>query len=195
MNHTLWRSLLIFCFLLTAGCTVQPKVALEYRPPPATDTPNRPAVAINVEDERPCVTSGEKPAAYVGTFRWGSGNPFNVIIKKDVTLAQLLHDDLVEELKTLGFMQPHGNKQLRVTVKRWEFDAYQNAGFNYALNVKVLGETQTLLAESEVTDSIFIRGTFWGGGKAGVARDMPKLYAEVIRKIVRENPKILRALQ
>ena len=83
-----------------------------------------------------------------------------------------------------------------VAAQVWKFDAYQNATFDYILNVKVVDSAKKTVAQSDVVGKgIFIKGTFMGGGKAGVERDMPKLYSDVIKQIVRENKDVLEALK
>ncbi len=190
-------SLLIVVISVFSGCAVKQKVALEYEAPKASATAQSyPEVNVVVNDERPYIISGEKPASYIGTYRGGFGNPFNVNTKDLVALSQLLHDDLLEELNAMGFVKKNGGKTLVVDILAWKFDAYQNASFNYTLHVKVVGNDKKTIASSNVLGTdIYIKGTFMEGGKGGVERDMPKLYSDVIRQTVRENKEILEALR
>lgn len=190
-------SLLIAVISILSGCAVKQKVALEYEAQkPSGVSESYPAVSTAVNDVRAYVVSGEKPGSYIGTYRGGFGNPFNVNTKGNVALSQLLENDLNEELKALGFVGANGDKTLVVDISEWKFDAYQNAKFDYMLHVKVVDSAKTTVAQSDVVGKgIFIQGTFMGGGKAGVERDMPKLYSDVIKQIVRENKDILEALK
>jgi hypothetical protein len=190
-------SLLIAMIFAFSGCVVKQKVALDYKAQQRSATEQSyPKVNVIVNDERPYIKSGEKPGSYIGTYRGGFGNPFNVNTEGGVALSQLLQDDLLEELKALGFIEEGGDKTLVVDILEWKFDAFQNASFNYLLNVKVVDSAKTAVAQSDVVGKdIYIKGTFMGGGKAGVERDMPKLYSDIIKQIVRENKDILQALK
>jgi hypothetical protein len=187
---------LIAMIFLFSGCVVKQKVALDYKAQkPQTMAESYLKVSVTVNDERPYIKSGEKPESYIGTYRGGFGNPWNVNTVDYVALSKLVHDDLVEELNALGFIKEGGDKTLVVDILEWKFDAYQNASFNYQLNVKVVDNAKTIIAESDVVGKdIFIKGTL-SGGKGGVERDMPKLYSDAIKQIVRENKDILSALQ
>jgi len=180
-----------------SGCVAKQKVALDYQAQKAEGAAeSHPKVNVTVNDERPYIKNGEKPASYIGTYRGGFGNPWNVNTKDNIALSELLHDDLMEELNALGFIKEGGDKTLIVDILEWKFDAFQNASFNYVLNVKVADNTKTTLVNSDVVGKdIYIKGTFMGGGKAGVERDMPKLYSDVIRQIVRDNKDVFKALQ
>jgi len=46
-----------------------------------------------------------------------------------------------------------------------------------------------------VKDKIGITGTFWEGAKGGFERDMPKLYPQIIQRLVRENADVSAALR
>jgi hypothetical protein len=188
-------SAMIVASLSFTGCVVKQKVAMGYDAPTAASA-TYPSVDVTVTDKRPYIVDGEKPASYIGTYRGGFGNPFNVNTADNVPFADLLKDDIAKELAALGFGKPNGTKKLLVDIRQWKFDAYQNAKFNYILDVKVIDATDANLAESSVEGKdIYIQGTVWGGGKAGVERDMPKLYNEAIQKIVRKNADILNALK
>jgi len=182
---------------LFSGCVMHQKVPLEYEAQKSGATAqNYPKVDVVVNDIRSYVQDGEKPPSYIGTYRGGFGNPFNVNTEGDVPLADLLKKDLMSELTSLGFTQEGGSKTLIVDIMDWKFDAFQNAKFNYMLRVRVADDSKSTLATSEVVGKdIYIEGTFMGGGKAGVERDMPKLYSDIIKKIVRDNSDILGALK
>ncbi len=192
----LFSVLLALSFIAT-GCAVKQKVALEYKAEPASAVAESyPKVTVVVNDERPYIKSKEKPVSYIGTYRGGFGNPFNVNTKDHVALSQLLRGDLENDLSALGFIGDNGDKTLVVDILKWKFDAYQNATFDYLLSVEVLDDTRKVLAKNDVVgDKIYIKGSFWSGGKGGVERDMPKLYSDVIKKIVRGNTDVLNALK
>ena len=197
IKKTFLFSLLLGLSFVATGCAVKQKVALEYQTETtAAAAQAYPKVNVVVNDERPYIKDGEKPASYIGTYRGGFGNPFNVNTKDHVALSTLVLGDLEKDLSALGFIGENGDKTLVVDIMKWKFDAYQNATFDYLLNVQVLDSTKNVLAKNDVVgDKIFIKGSFWTGGKGGVERDMPQLYSNIIKNIVRENSDVLTALK
>jgi hypothetical protein len=184
------------CVVLLGGCVVGQTVSPTYEAGPqgaATGTP----VALNVRDERPYVKNGEKPAYFIGQYRGGFGNPWNVSTEGDQPVASLLQRDLAKELESLGHpvvAQSPGVRVLDVAIDEYQFDGYQNAKFWYLFNVRVIGPDGKVMAESLVQDKQVIQGTFWEGAKGGVEKQLPGLYAGAIRKLVRDNPTISAAL-
>ena len=184
------------CVLLLGGCVVGQTVSPTYDVGPqgaATGTP----VALNVHDERPYVKNSEKPPYFIGQYRGGFGNPWNVSTEGDQPVASLLQRDLAKELQSLGHpvvAQAAGVRVLDVAIDEYQFDGYQNAKFWYLFNVRVIGPDGKVLAESAVQDKHVITGTFWEGAKGGVEKQLPELYAGAIRKLVRDNPTISAAL-
>ena len=184
------------CAVLLGGCVVGQSVSPTYDVGPgatATGTP----VALNVRDERPYVKSGEKPPFFIGQYRGGFGNPWNVSTEGDQPIASLLQRDLGKELQALGHpvvAQSAGVRVLDVAIDEYQFDGYQNAKFWYLFNVRVIGPDGKVMAQSAVQDKQVIQGTFWEGAKGGVEKKLPELYAGAIRKLVRDNPTISAAL-
>jgi hypothetical protein len=189
-------AVLSVCVVLLGGCVVGQTVSPTYEAGPqgaATGTP----VALNVRDERPYVKNGEKPPYFIGQYRGGFGNPWNVSTEGDQPVATLLQRDLAKELQSLGHPvvgQYAGVRVLDVAIDDYQFDGYQNAKFWYLFNVRVIGPDGKVMAQSAVQDKQVIQGTFWEGAKGGVEKKLPELHADAIRKLVRDNPTILAAL-
>jgi len=184
------------CAVLLGGCVVGQSVAPTYDVGPAAAATGTP-VALVVRDERPYVKNGEKPAFFIGQYRGGFGNPWNVSSEGDQPLASLLQRDLTKELQSLGHpvvAQSPGVRVLDVAIDEYQFDGYQNAKFWYLFNVRVIGPDGKAVAQSTVQDHQVIQGTFWEGAKGGVEKKLPELYAGAIRKLVRDNPSISAAL-
>ena len=55
-------------------------------------------------------------------------------------------------------------------------------------------DSDKLLAQQTLKDSHVIKGNVWTGAKSAFEKEVPKLYASVIKKMVRDNPVILNAL-
>jgi len=189
--------LVVLLLIGFAGCAVKQKVELSYIAPESSPILDRyPKVNIIVNDKRPYVLSGEKPASYIGTYRGGFGNPFNVNTKDLVALSLLIQNDLTEELVALGFNQEkYSAKTVVVDILVWKFDAYQNAYFNYEFNIDLLDVEKTILVHTHVKNNVKIEGTAFGGGKAGVERDMPIIYSKIIQRLLRKNATLMDVLR
>jgi uncharacterized lipoprotein YajG len=189
------RTALISCVAALTGCVAGQSLPTTYEATPTAVPVAGATVAVQVHDERPYVKSGDKPAYYVGKYRAGFGNPWDVTTQDKAPLADNLQRDIGKDLQSLGYgVAPNGTRTLDIAIVEWNFDGYQNGKFWYELLARVLDADGKVLASSSVKDTQGITGTFWQGAKGGFEQDMPKLYASAIRKVVRENPTISAAL-
>jgi uncharacterized lipoprotein YajG len=195
------RKVSILPFVLAlSGCVAGQSLQTTYTPPaPAatTETKAKAAVQVVVTDDRPYVKNGEKPPHYIGKYRAGFGNPWNVYTENDEPLASVLARDLATELGSLGYTVKTDapiDRKLALSIKEWNFDGYQNGKMWYQLEATVHDATGKLVATEMVGDETKIKGTFWMGAKGGFEKEMPKLYAAAVTKVVRENPGISAAL-
>jgi hypothetical protein len=182
---------------LLAGCVVGQSLPSGYEAGPAAATANGTSVAVAVHDERPFVKSGDKPPYYIGKYRGGFGNPFDVTTRDDEPLASLLQRDVGKDLQALGYAVvsgPGAQRKLDVAIVDWNFDGLMNGKFWYELDARVLGPDGAVLATSLVKDSQYVEGSVWVGAKAGFEAKMPGLYAGAIHKLIRENATISGAL-
>jgi hypothetical protein len=86
---------------------------------------NGTAVAVNVHDERPYVKSGDKAPYFIGKYRGGFGNPWDVTTQDKQPLAGLLQRDLATELQALGqrvVAPAEAARMLDVAIMDWNFD-------------------------------------------------------------------------
>ena len=103
------RIVLTRVLLLTAGaimlqgCVVGQSIGLPYE---AEKVGNQRSigVVVEVEDRRPFVLEGSKDPNYIGHYRAGFGNPWDVTTESDKALADIMQEDLVQELDALGFL-------------------------------------------------------------------------------------------
>jgi uncharacterized lipoprotein YajG len=186
--------------LALSGCVAGQSLQTTYTPPApgaTTETKAKAAVQVVVTDDRPYVKNGEKPPHYIGKYRAGFGNPWNVYTENDEPLATVLARDLAAELGSLGYAVKSGapiDRKLALSIKEWNFDGYQNGKMWYQLEATVHDATGKVIATEMVGDETKIKGTFWMGAKGGFEKEMPKLYAAAVTKVVRENPDISAAL-
>lgn len=206
MSRTCWttnllRSTGLLLALALSGCVVGQSLPTAYTPP-ATTLPTgaikQGSVQVEVIDDRAYVKSGDKPSHFIGKYRAGFGNPWNVYTENDEPLASILKRDLTAELGSLGYeVRPAApsDRRFDVSIIEWNFDGYQNGKMWYELRATVRDGTGNIVASDTVREETQIKGTFWMGAKGGFEREMPKLYAAAVARLVRNNASISTALR
>lgn len=203
MNHVRLAGLLA-AFAL-GGCVAGQSLPTAYTPPPVAAGAAQPSAAdkrasvlVAVTDDRAYVKSGDKPPHFVGKYRAGFGNPWNVYTENDEPLASIILRDLRAELAVLGYevrSAAPADRSLAISIVDWNFDGYQNGRMWYELRATVRDATGNVVATDTVRDESTIKGTFWMGARGGFEREMPKLYAAAVARLVRDNAAISAALQ
>ncbi len=186
-----------FVVSLAVGCVVGQKVTLAYTPEGIeTKVVSTNRITVVVNDKRPYVKTGEKEPWYIGHYRAGFGNTWDVSTDGKVALADQFRMDLQKELESLGFTldQPF-NRTLNVDIIDYNFDAMLNGKMWYAIRIKVLDDQNRILAEDMLEDRIIIEGSFWVGAKYAFEKEVPKIYGNIIKQIVRENTDVVNALR
>ena len=181
-----------------SSCASIQQLELTYTPEPqtmaglASKTFN-----VVVTDERPLVASGDKQAWYIGRYRAVFGAPSNVANHKKVALAEQMRADLARELASLGLAEAPSapSKRLKVRIYDWDFDAGKNGRVWYDVSISVADSRGQLLASSQAKDEKLTQGSVIEGAKYAMQEDIPVLYGELIRKLVRDDPKIIEALR
>lgn len=188
--------------LALAGCVAGQSLDTAYTPPapaaPEAGAAAKVSVQVAVTDDRSYVKSGDKPPHYIGKYRAGFGNPWNVYTPNDEPLAAVLARDVSMDLVALGYVakpDAPADRRLAVSIVEWNFDGYQNGKMWYELRAEVRDATGNILATDTVREQSEIKGTFWMGAKGGFEREMPKLYAAAVARLVRDNPAISSAIE
>ncbi len=197
------RSACLLLVLAFGGCVAGQSLPTAYTPPVTATAQTAAAdrqgsVRIEVTDDRPYVTSGDKPPHFIGKYRAGFGNPWNVYTENDEPLAAIFMRDLSAELAALGYdvrSAVPADRLLALSIVDWNFDGYQNGKMWYELRATVRDATGNVVATDTVRDESKIKGTFWMGAKGGFEREMPKLYAAAVARLVRDNPTISAGLR
>ncbi len=180
---------------LFSGCAVKQQIGLDHHVVEKPSAKSYPAVSLDIQDNREYIMNGKKEESFIGLYRGGFGNPWDVNTEDNIPLAKLFAIDLTEELTSLGFINEGSSKSLIVSINKWKFDTYQNIKFDYDLDVTVVDLSKNVLAQNKILDSVHIKGSFWTGPKGAAEREIPKIYNEIISKILRENRDVLQALK
>ena len=185
-----------FCSILT-GCVAYQTIALDYSPRPHDKIISSYIIKSEVTDERPYVTSGQKKDRYIGHYRGGYGNTWDVLLRGRDNLAERFAIDILKELNACGFQTKPlpADRALKVEIADFNFDAYINGRFWYDIRISVLDSENKTLASSIVKDERVIKGSVLIGPVAAFPKELPILYHEIIEKIVRDNPDVLNALK
>lgn len=192
--------LIILSVLLAGltGCVVGQKIDTAYQASAATGVAQVNTATVVVNENRPYVLDGDKDPAFIGKFRAGFGNPWDVKTEGEIPLANLLRQDISAELNSRGFElkdDSMADRRLRISINDWNFDAYNNGVFTYNLVVNVLDRDSIALTTETFEGTKVVEGSFWSGAKAAFEREMPKFYAEIIQTILAPNHKVMDALE
>jgi uncharacterized lipoprotein YajG len=198
MGYAMKNLYLIIPILFLTGCVAGQEIALHYDPAPpvAGYEGHGTGVSVSVVDARPYITDHDKDPSYLGHYRGGFGNTFDVTNFNAMPLADQLAIDLSRELKSLGFSIVGTGPGLAVlvTIRDFNFDAMWNGQLWYELNIKVTHDRK-LLSESTVKDTANIEGSALVGAKYSMEREIPTYYGQIIRGLIRANPGTMGALQ
>lgn len=190
---------LLFMLVLAwqlSGCVAGQRIDLNHETVEAQAPSVGTSVAVSVADERDFVVSGKESPDYIGQYRAGFGNPWNVTTGSRQSLADIVATDINEELESLGFTATDMNADgsLVVAIQDWNFDTYTNGRLWYDVKVQVISSTGAQLAESKVRDMQNIKGSLMTGAKYAMEEAVPRYYDELIDKIIRSNEVIRGAL-
>jgi hypothetical protein len=184
------RLLLVLCMTSALlGCIGGDAVRLEHDPPVIAEDAVLAPIGLAVEDKREVVTRLQKESWYLG--RTGDDDLVNF---HNIPLAHQIRNDLVKELKSLGY-DDVGDKEVRrieIQVWDWTIDSARKRTLRYDLKVKVLDRVDgRVLTEVDLRDETPMAGD---DGNA-IQASLNAVYAAVIRKLVRENTKVMAALK
>jgi len=183
--------------LLLSGCVAGQSIPMAYEP--TSTTVEKLAIDVQVlsADQRSFVLDGDKNPNYIGHYRAGFGNTWDVTTQNKQPLANNLRQDVSSDLTALGFdvVTTDASRILTIVIQDWNFDTYTNGKMWYRILVSVDSTKGERLAESVLEDTIIIKGSVWVGAKAAVERELPKIYMSVVNQIARDNPQILGALK
>jgi uncharacterized lipoprotein YajG len=191
------KKFLCVCFaFMLCGCVAGQNIKIGGVPEGAAKESSGVIVELNVNDERPFVTSGDKEPYYIGHYRAGFGNTWDVTTYQKVALAEIMKKDLVAELQSLGYQveKEGSNKKLVVKINDWNFDTYMNGKLWWDIDVIVIDPSGEVVTRVNLKDKKVIKGSVWVGAKYAFEKAVPEYYLEIIKAIVRDNKAVLNAL-
>jgi len=138
-------------------------------------------VAVTSQDNRNYIKNGEKERNYVGNFRGGFGNPFNVSTESGKPLADDTSSVICAALKKKGFVclpvsvEPNepqtqvvdklkatsANTLMLLTINEWLSSTFQNTGLSYDLVLTVMDSQGTRVVEKKIKGEDELGGSFW----------------------------------
>ena len=178
-----------------SGCVAGQVIRLNHVPGTGPKLSTSKTVTVNAKDSRDFVVSGDKKPSYLGHFRAGMGNPWDVNNAKYRALSEQFQNDIVAELKAQGITTvTSGERKIQVDIKDWNFNTYLNGKIWYEISVAVTDSSGAVLATTTVKDQKVIRGSFWTGPAGAFNREVPVLYSGIIKDILGKS-EIQKALQ
>lgn len=178
-----------------SGCVARQAIRLQHAPGTGPKLSSSKTVAVDAKDSRSFIVNGDKKPSYLGHFRAGYGNTWDVNNAGYRALADQFKADIAAELKAQGIKTvASGERTIQVDIKDWNFDTYQNGKIWYEISVSVTDRSGSVLATTSVKDQKVIRGSFWTGPAAAFKREVPIIYSGIIKEILAKD-EIQKALQ
>jgi len=200
-HPVLTRSVTLLCAVLSlSACVAGQHIDLRYQPQGQAANARLNAVALRVSDQRSYVTDGDKKPWYIGHYRAGFGNTFDVSTRGKVALAEQLRADLQKELDGLGYgyLEPgqgQAPRTLEVEIRDWNFDAAINTRVWYELKATVRDAAGKVVAQDQIRNQEVVKGNLLTGAKSAMEKNLPLIYGKVVQELVRDNPRISTALR
>lgn len=171
------------------------------------------SIAVATLDQRDDVLAGNCSPSYVGMQRAAYGNPWRVNTESGLPFAQDVTKAVSESLAKKGFraipiVVSHDESEKKalqvlivekpyrsifILIKKWESDTYTNISLVYDLKLMVIGDNESVLAQTSAAEIKNIPGSFWD--PAGEAKkQLPIAFKQIIEKLF-NDPQIVAALK
>jgi hypothetical protein len=213
LKHKTYRILIILCAsLFLGGCAVGQKIRY-HDAELAINASGDTMIAVTCLDGRPYIKSGEKDKTYIGNFRGGFGNPFNVSTESQKPLADDITSVICASLQKKGFactpisVEPNETQdqiinKLKVTkakrlillaINEWRSDTYSNTSLYYDIVLTIMDNQGARLAESDAKGEDDLGGSF-GNPPAHAKEAVPKAYKKKLESLL-NGPSVIDALK
>jgi hypothetical protein len=186
--------ILLFVAVALSGCQ---SVNLHYEPVVGASVINRVPVSLSVTDQRKYVLSGDQGPSFLGKSRTNFGETKHAYTEDRAPLADHLKKDLLQELRSLGFDEQASkdSRSITVTIQDWNSDGWYDVNFWYEVAISVTSPEGTVLARSVIKDEKKLEGHGGLAGSLTIINEMPKIYGEIIKALVRDNAEVYSALK
>jgi hypothetical protein len=190
------RNIILLVVAVTlSGC--QTGVNLHYQPIEGANVSNRIPVSLSVTDQRKYVLSGDQDPSFLGKSRGGFGDTKHAYTEDRAPLADHLKKDLSQELRSLGFDEQASkdSRAITVTIQDWNSDGWYDVNFWYEVAISVTSPEGNVLAQSVIKDEKRLEGHGGLAGSLTIINEMPKVYGEIIKALVRDNKEVYSAMK
>lgn len=202
MKRSLLGLVIISCIFLTSGCVVGQKIDYATGPVPSLKEKGNKSVAVGVHDQRSYVTNGQKYPRYVGTFRGGWGNPWDVETKSNKPLAHDMRGVLAQALDNAGYKavpldivfndnqdtvlvkykDSAAERFLLLTLHEWRNDSLISTSVYYDLVLKVYDGDLKQLADTRISGERDLGSSL--DTTAPAKEGAPKLFQELLENML-----------
>jgi hypothetical protein len=191
--------------LLLSGCAVGQKISYNDEGLDLKATGNI-QVAVASQDIRPYIKDGERDRSYVGKFRGGFGNPFNVNTESGKPFADDMSSVICSSLKQKGFsctpvlvepneslsqitnkLQATNAKSLiLITISEWLSDTYHLTYLHYDMLLTVMDNQGIKLAEKKIIGEDKTEGSMFA--PFAIAKEsVPKLFKNKLESLLNDD--------
>jgi hypothetical protein len=167
------------------------------------------SIAIATLDQRDDILAGNCSPTYVGMQRAAYGNPWRVNTESGLPFAQDITKTVSESMANKGFrvipivvsynesekgalqalIAEKTFRSILIIIRKWESDTYTNIGLVYDLRLIVIGDNQSVLAETSAAEVKKIPGSFWDPA-AAAKKQLPIAFKQIIEKLF-NDPQIV----
>jgi hypothetical protein len=166
-------------------------------------------IAVATLDQRDDILARNCSPMYVGMQRALFGNPWRVNTESGLPFAQDITKVVSESMANKGFrvipiVVSHNKSEkealqvlidektyrsILIIIRKWESDTYTNIGLVYDLRLIVIGDNQSVLAETSAAEVKNIQLTFnWETAAAAAKKQLPIVFKQVIEKLFNDPP-------
>lgn len=213
MSNLIKRSILaVSLAFLVSGCALGQKVRYHDAEPELAVSGSG-QVAVAALDNRPYVKNGEKEKNYVGNFRGGFGNPFNLTTQSGRPLADDMASVICAAFIKKGYgckevsigpnedkgqissrlKETNADKLLLLSINEWYPSTYQNTSLSYDLGLNVTNVAGITLAGKRVKGEEDLGGSFFNP-PAHAKEAVPQAYKRKLEELL-NDPAVTNALR
>ena len=167
------------------------------------------SIALAALDRREWIQNGSKPPFFAGTLRGGFCNPFDVVVRDRVPLAEAFTHVIGKSLAAKGFeprtvplegddeeaarnalVASGAPRSLLILIDRWQSDTMMNVGMHYLLTAQVIDASGDVIAQSSIQGEDGGKDNLKGSvmNPAGYAKKaVPKAFQDHIERLLNDE--------